>query len=145
MVFKINKNYFYDFRTTSNIDTEEVPHTPDTPVSEFEEHELQSIFSDSQSLPSFTECYYVANSPVSTPMSSTPVPKKRKPNPTQETTNDILRELISSRPKASDFYPPSPKKKTKVSSFFDSMAETVEKFSDVAIARTKMKVFVVIQ
>lgn len=70
-------------------------------------------------------------------VSQTPMAKKRKVSQ-MDTTNEILREFLDSRPKPSDFMPPKPA--DDVQQFFDSMASTVRKFSPLAIARIKLKI-----
>lgn len=57
--------------------------------------------------------------------------------PTSE-TNEILREFLANRPKASDFIPQKPA--DDVQQFFDSMASTVRKFTPVTIAKIKLKI-----
>lgn len=68
-----------------------------------------------------------------------PVPPAKKRKASQVTdSSDILREFIACRPKPSDFLPQQPQ--SAVHKFFESMADTVSKFSPMAIARIKLKI-----
>ena len=81
-----------------------------------------------------TSC--VSGSRASTPVSGISMTKKRKAP--QNDVNDLFRELLAQRPKATDFMPQKPV--DNVQQFFDSMASTVRKFSPLAIARIKLKI-----